>query len=135
MTRPFDEEPLIVTLTPAEHVGQARHSADGVLRIGEGDGVVEIRLEKPGYGPGWWNTGMVDVYVRRLSSNLAVAEIIMAQHDGLAQEELDAQNLEAERYTLGPKEYWRAEMVGKWTCGEDGHLMTNEDFEADWNDD
>jgi len=23
-------------------------------------------------------------------------------------------------------------MVGKYTYGADGHLMTNEDFEADW---
>ena len=130
-----EHAPRTFTLLPAEFVGQARHDKDGVLRIGEGDGVVEIRLEKPGYGPGWWNTGKVDVYVRRLAHDLTVAEIIMAQHDGLDAEELAAQNEEAARYPLGPKEYWRALMVGKYTCGDDGHPMTDAEFEADWNED
>jgi hypothetical protein len=29
-------------------------------------------------------------------------------------------------------EYWRGRMVGKYTYGADGHLMSNEDCEADW---
>jgi hypothetical protein len=45
---------------------------------------------------------------------------------------LDAKNEEAERYPLGPKEYWRGEMVGKYRYGSDSHVMTNEEFEADW---
>lgn len=58
------------------------------------------------------------------------AEVVEAA----AQEELDVENAEAGRYPLGPKEYWRGRMVGKYTYGSDGHLMTNEDFEADWAD-
>lgn len=70
---------------PAEWVGEAAHDANGFLRIGEGSHVVAIPLQKPGYGPGWWNTGTVHVYVRRLEDG-NVAEILMAQHDGLAVE-------------------------------------------------
>lgn len=107
----------------AEHVGEARLD-DGVLRIGtpdeNGNGVVEVRAH------------LTSVYVRRASDDLSVIEVHLASHDGLAQEELDRQNAEAERYPLGPKEYWRAEMVGKYTFGSDGHLMTDEEFESDW---
>jgi hypothetical protein len=60
---------------------------------------------------------------------------MIAQHDGYAQEELDDENEEAERYPLGPKEYWRSKIVGKWTTGADKHLITNEEFEADWDED
>jgi hypothetical protein len=127
-------------IMPAEHVGEARHGDNGILRIGEagpdGTGVVEINLARTGLDPAgyccWWNTHTVGVYVRRASDDLSVIEIHMARHDGLSQEELDAENAEAERYPLGAKEYWRAKMVGKYTYGPDGHLMTNEEFEADW---
>jgi len=67
------------------------------------------------------------------TQGLSISEIIISVvGDGYAQEELDAENAEAVRYPLGPKEYWRGRMVGKYTYGLDGHLMTNEDFEADW---
>lgn len=79
-----------------------------------------------------WRDGTVAVYVRRLSTDLSVIEIAMAGHDGLCEEELQAKNAEAECYPLGPKEYWRAEMVGKNTYGPDRHLMTDEEFEAEW---
>lgn len=40
--------------------------------------------------------------------------------------------MEAERYVLSPKEYWRSAMVGKYTYGADQHLMTDQEFEEDW---
>lgn len=49
-----------------------------------------------------------------------------------AQEELDAENAEAERYPLGAKEFWRSRLVGKATYGADAHPMTNEECESDW---
>lgn len=124
----------------AEYVGEARHGEGGILRIGEpspdGTGVVEIPLSCNGLDPRgyccWWNTHTVSVYVRRDSNDLSVIEIHMARHDGLAQEELDRKNAEAERYPLGPKEYWRAETVGKDRCGPDNHFMTDEEFEREW---
>jgi hypothetical protein len=123
------------TILPAEFVGNAAHGDDGILRIGtprsDGSGVVEIRLTK-GELSRWWSTKTVSVYVRRFSSDLSVAEILMAQHSGLFDEELAYQGEQAENYPLGPKEYWRSEMVGKYTYGADNHLMTNEEFEIDW---
>jgi hypothetical protein len=121
------------TILPAEWVGKAAHDKDGILTIGTGDKVVKLYLNK-GSMPRWWNDGCVDVYVRRLSTDLSICEILIAQHDGYAQEELDHENEEAERYPLGPKEYWRAKMVGKYYYGADHHLMTNEEFEADWDE-
>lgn len=79
-----------------------------------------------------WTRGCVGVYVRRYSSDLEPAEIHLTSHDGLSQEELDEQNRQAEEYPLGPKEYWRGEMVGKYTYGVDNHTMTNAEFESDW---
>ncbi len=123
------------TILPAEFVGNAAHGDDGILRIGtpssDGTGVVEIRLTK-GDLPRWWRDKTVSVYVRRFAHDLSVAEIQMAQHSGLFDEELEHQNEQAENYPLGPKEYWRSEHVGKCTYGKDGHLMTNEEFEAEW---
>ena len=78
------------------------------------------------------NTGDIPVYVRRGSIDLRIIEVLIARHDGLAEEELEYQNEQAEIYPLGPKEYWRGEMVGKATYGVDHHLMTDEEFEADW---
>ena len=125
------------TILPAEFVGNAAHGDDGILRIGtpssDGSGVVEIRLTK-GDLPRWWNTKTVSVYVRRFSDDLSVAEIHMAQHSGLFDEELAYQGEQAENYPLGPKEYWRSEMVGKYTFGSNNHFMTNEEFEEDWHD-
>ena len=124
-----------VTILPAEFIGHAAHGDDGILRIGtprsDGSGVVEIRLTK-GDLPRWWNTKTVAVYVRRFAHDLSVAEIQMAQHSGLFDEELEYQNEQAENYPLGPKEYWRSEQVGKYTYGSDDHLMTNDEFEAEW---
>jgi hypothetical protein len=107
-----------VVILPAEFVGIAKVH-DAVLNVGG----LEISL-----GRGC----SVPVYVRRRASDLSVIEVLLAFHDGYAQEELDAQNDEAARYPLGPKEYWRGEMVGKYHYGSDNHLMTNEEFEADW---
>jgi hypothetical protein len=125
------------TILPAEFVGHAAHGDDGILRIGtpssDGSGVVEIRLTK-GDLPRWWRDKTVSVYVRRFADDLSVAEIHMAQHSGLFDEELAYQGEQAENYPLGPKEYWRSEMVGKYTYGSDNHFMTNEEFEEDWHD-
>ena len=124
-------------ILPPEFIGDAAHSDDGILRIGtpqsDGSGVVEIRLTK-GDNPRWWSTKTVQVYVRRWADDLSIAEIQMAQHDGLAEAELEYQNECAEIYPLGPKEYWRSELVGKATSGLDNHFMTNEEFEEDWHD-
>jgi hypothetical protein len=124
-------------ILPAEFVGNAAHGDDGILRIGspssDGSGVVEIRLTK-GDLPRWWNTKTVSVYVRRFADDLSVAEIHIAQHSGLFDEELAYQGEQAENYPLGPKEYWRSEMVGKYTFGSNNHFMTNEEFEEYWHD-
>ncbi|MEO6503327.1 MAG: hypothetical protein ABIQ09_15640 [Jatrophihabitantaceae bacterium] len=67
------------------------------------------------------------------SAGISVGEIIISVvGNGYAQEELDAENEEADRYPLGVKEFWRARMVGKYSYGPDGHLMTDDEFEADW---
>jgi len=107
----------------AEFIGNLPYE-NNTIRVGE-----HLIHEIHGYNP-------AAVYVRRLSGKtegLSISEIIISVvGDGYAQEELDAENAEAARYPLGPKEYWRGRMVGKYTYGADGHLMTNEDFEADW---
>jgi hypothetical protein len=110
----------------AEYLGEAT-VCDGILDIGG----VPVRVT--GFVNDSVPTGRsLGVYVRRLSSTLEVAEICLARHDGLAQECLDRQNEEADRYPGGAKEYWRGEMVGKYTIA--GRLMTDVDFEADWID-
>jgi hypothetical protein len=133
----MNDYPIRIIL-PAEFIGDAAHNNDGILRIGtprsDGSGVVEIRLIKHS-NTGWWHTNTVPVYVRRFAGDLSIAEIQMAQHDGLADEELEYQNEQAEVYPLGPKEYWRSELVGKATTGVDNHLLTNEEFEEDYFDD
>lgn len=120
-----------MTILPAEWVGKAAHDENGMLTIGTGDQVVNIYLNK-GSKPGWWQDGCVDVHVRRFADDLSICEILIAQHDGYVQEELDQENEEAQRYPLGPKEYWRSKQVGKYFYGPDKHLMTNEEFEAEW---
>ena len=132
----MNDYPVRIILPP-EFIGEAAHGDDGILRIGtprsDGSGVVEIRLTK-GENPRWWNTKIVPVYVCRWADDLSIAEIQMAQHDGLSDAELEYQNELAEIYPLGPKEYWRSEQVGKYTYGKDNHFMTNEEFEEDWHD-
>ena len=109
-----ESEPTYIL--PAEFVGWAEN-VDGNINVGG--------LLIPYHGA-------EAVYVRRRSSDLSVIEIILASHDGLAQEELDEQNRQADIYPLGPKEYWRGVMVGKYRYGADQHLLTDEEFEADW---
>lgn len=113
------------TIFPAEYVGPLPYTAN-VVRIGD----LEIN-DVYGYNP-------ASVYVRRVSgktAGLSVADIIISVvGDGYAQEELDVENNEAARYPLGAKEYWRGRMVGKYTTGSDGHLMTDAEFEAEWDD-
>jgi hypothetical protein len=123
------------TILPPEFVGFAAHGDDGILRIGtprlDGSGVVEIRLTR-GSKPGWWNQKIVNVFVRRFSDDLSIAEIQIAQHDALTEAELEHQFEQAEIYPLGPKEYWRSEFVGGAAKGTDGLFMTNEEFEEIW---
>ncbi len=106
-------------ILPAEDVGEVE-IVDGHLDIGG------VKIDVGSWGE------PVFVYVRRSSDDLSVIEIVLARHDGLAQEELEQENAEAARYPLGPKEYWRGKSVGKYTI--DGHLMTDEEFETDWAD-
>jgi hypothetical protein len=110
-----NQEPAIIM--GAEFVGMAK-CVDGVLDVGG----VKIDL-------GWPDIG---VYVRRVSTDLRICEVIMTTHDGLAQEVLDRQNDEAAHHPQGPKEYWRLEMVGSYTTGVEGRLMTDADFEEYW---
>lgn len=125
------------SILPAEFIGTAKHDAGGCLTIGLPDdpsGQVEVNLN--GFGsrkyPGWG--GEVDVYVRRDSDDLSVIEVHMVRHSGIVEEEMAEQSRQGEIYPLGPKEYWRGVMVGKYFYGADRHLMTNEDFEEDWYD-
>lgn len=114
-----------LVIYPAEYVGALAYE-DHTVRVGD----LVIR-DVHGYNP-------AAVYVRRISGKvegISVAEVVIsAVGDRYAQEELDEGNAEAQRYPLGPKEYWRAQMVGKYTYGPDRHLMTDEDFETDWAD-
>ena len=132
----MNDYPVRIILPP-EFIGHAAHSDDGILRIGtprsDGSGVVEIRLTKRG-DPGWWSSKTVPVYVRRWADDLSIVEIQMAQHDGLTDAELEYQNESSAIYPLGPKEYWRSELVGIAKFGLDKHFMTNEEFEEDWHD-
>lgn len=108
---------------PAEYIGDLAYT-DNAVELGD-----LIIRDVHGYNP-------AGVYVRRISGKtdgISVAEIIISVvGDGYAQEELDAENAEAEKYPLGPKEFWRSRLVGKATYGPDGHPMTNQEFEADW---
>lgn len=110
------DEPKTHYILPAEHVGFAK-TEDGILNIGG----LEINVGQ------WARRGEIGVYVRRDSEDLSIMEIHLARHDGLAQEELDRQNEEAERYPLGPKAYWHGERVGK-------EGWTEEEFEEFWAD-
>lgn len=118
----LSERPPLV-IYPAEYVGDLPYP-DHTVTIGD-----LVIHDVHGYNP-------AGVYVRRISGKtegISVAEIIIsAVGDGYAQEELDAENAEAERYPLGVKEFWRSRLVDKATYGKDGHPMTDEEFESGW---
>jgi death-on-curing protein len=107
---------------PAEYVGALHYEGH---RIDLGDLTI---TDVSGFNP-------AGVYVRRISGKtegISVAEIIISVvGDRYAQEQLDAENAEAGRYPLGSKEYWRGRLVGEATF-TDGHVMTDEEFEAEW---
>lgn len=111
------------TIFPAEYIGPLAYD-DHTVRVGD----LEVN-DVHGYNP-------AAVYVRRVSgktAGLSVAEIIISVvGDAYAQEELDVENEEAARYPLGAKEYWRGRMVGKARTGADQHLMSDAEFEAEW---
>ena len=98
--------PLVVY--SAEHVGELTYS-DQTIEVGD----LKIH-DVHGYNP-------ASVYVRRISGKtdgISVAEIIITViGDEYAQEELDAENAEAQRYPLGVKEFWRSWLVGKAMFG------------------
>ena len=120
---PIQIPPGTAVVYGAEYIGELGY-LNNTIRVGD-----LVIHDVHGYNP-------AAVYVRRISGKIAgisVAEIIIsAVGDGYAQEELDAENAEAARYPLGPKEYWRAEMVVKYRYGTDQHLLTDAEFEADW---
>lgn len=111
-----------MVIFPAEYVGELPYNAH-TISLGELT-ITDVH----GFNP-------AGVYVRRISGKtegISVAEIVISVvGDGYAQEELDPQNAEAHRYPLGPKEYWRARLVGT-ALYTDGHTMTNEEFDAEW---
>ena len=117
--------------------GWATHGKDGILNIGtpgpNGDGLVGIPLTKDGK-PGWFSTNEVAIYIIRNSDDGSIAEISIDIEDGLTYCDFDFQSELGKSSPLGPKEYWRSEQVGKYTYGVDNHLMTNEEFEAEWNE-
>lgn len=122
-SRPSGRPPLV--LYPAEYVG-ALHYDNGTVHVGQ----LQVN-DVHGYNP-------AAVFVRRVSGKaegISVAEIIISVvGDAYAQEELDAENAEAQRHPLGVKEYWRARLVGKATYGADEHPMTDVEFEAEWDE-
>lgn len=102
---------------PAELVGVVTVES-GVVHVGE----LEIQA-----GP---RDGLVSVYMRRSPVDLGAQEIIIAfDPTRCASEEEAAQYVEADRYPLGEKEYWRSELVGKCVWGDSSEVMTDEDFE------
>jgi len=122
---PGERSHVAAVIYPAEYVGDLPYEGNKIA-VGE----IEID-DVHGYNP-------AAVYVRRISGKvegISVAEVIISVvGDFYAQEELDAENAEANRYPLGPKEYWRAKIVGRALYGADRHPMTNEEFEAEWNE-
>ena len=117
----LSERPALVVY-PAEYIGPLPYQ-DHTVQIGD-----LVIHDVHGFNP-------AGVYIRRISGKtegISVAEVIIsAVGDGYAQEELDAENAEAERYPLGAKEFWRTRLVGSATYGLDRHVMTNDEFEAD----
>ena len=76
------------------------------------DGVLDIGGVEARFNVGWPNLA---VYLRRDARDFSVVEVELAIHDGLEEEELEMLNMDAERYPLRPKEYWRSKMVGRHT--------------------
>ena len=120
---PVDRGPLIIY--PAEYVGALPYE-DHVVQLGNELSIGDVH----GFNP-------ASVYVRRISGKadgFSIAEIIISVvGDAYAQEELDAENAEAERYPLGAKEYWRGKLVGRASF-PDGHVMSDDEFEEYWAD-
>jgi death on curing protein len=119
---PVSSRPSLM-MYPAEYIGDLAYS-DHTVHVGD----LTVR-DVHGYNP-------AGVYVRRVSGKtdgISVAEIIVTViGDHYAQEELDAENAEAERYPLGLKEFWRNRLVGKVTYDTDARPLTDAEFEADW---
>ena len=115
--------------------GWATHGKDGILNIGtpgpNGDGLVGIPLTKDGK-PGWFSTNEVAIYVTRYSDDGSIAEISMDIEDGLTYCDFDFQSEQGKSSPLGPKEYWRNELVGKHFYEDENCIMTDEDFEFEW---
>ena len=115
--------------------GWATHGKDGILNIGtpgpNGDGLVGIPLTKDGK-PGWFSTNEVAIYVTRYSHDGSIAEISIAIEDGLTYCDFDFQSEQGKSSPLGPKEYWRNELVEKHFYEAADRIMTNEDFEIEW---
>jgi len=120
---PGERSKVSAVIYPAEYVGELPYEGNRIVVGG-----IEIG-DVHGYNP-------AAIYVRRISGKvegISVAEIIISMvGDAYAQEELDAENAEANRYPLGPKEYWRGKLVGRALYAPDGHAMTNEEFEQEW---
>lgn len=100
-----------MAIYPAEYVGDLPYE-NHAIQVGS-----YLIRDVSGYNP-------ASVYVRRGSGKtdaVSVAEIIIsAVGDQYAQEELDAENAEAERYPLGPKEFWRTRMVVNYSLPRGG---------------
>jgi hypothetical protein len=113
----------------------ASHGEDGILYIGtpkpNGDGLVGIPLTKDGK-PGWFSTNQVAIYVIHNSDDGSITEISIAIEDGLTYCDFDFQSEKGKSSTLGPKEYWRNELVGKHFYEAADRIMTNEYFEIEW---
>jgi hypothetical protein len=77
----------------------------------------------------------MEVWVRRDPDTLEAVDIMIYYGDAFAAEELEELNRQAELHPAGPKEFWRAQMVGIYTYGYDKHPMTAAEFEEYWADD
>lgn len=102
------------------------------LVTGAGDPQACLREALAGFARA--HAAELPIYVRRRSSDPPVVEIAADLDGALAEEELLCDAAEAERYPLGPKEYWRTRSVGCWHYGSDDHVMTEADFEEFWAD-
>lgn len=118
-----------------EFYAWASHGEDGILYIGtpqhNGNGLVDIPLTKGGK-PGWFSTNEVAIYVTHYSDDGSIAAITMAIEDGLTYCDFDFRSEQGKSSPLGPKEYWRNELVGKHFYEAADRIMTNEDFEIEW---
>lgn len=114
-----------MVIYPAEYVGSLGYEENAIHL---GDLVVH---DVHGFNP-------AGVYVRRIggkTEGISVAQIVISVvGDAYAEEQLNAENAEADRYPLGPKEYWRTKLVGHASYA-DGHVMTDAEFEDEWGED